>query len=130
MQPHAPQIENYLSSSFPVLMFFHWSGNSKTFNGKLTKYFRIGFNIQILRRKGLTIAKPSEYGMTTIIVHFKILTSSNLRLRNVLNFLNITFYAHEIAHAITIFAWIVGKINIDPISTHIIRREFLCWNRI
>ena len=54
-------------------MFFHWSGNSKTFNGKLTKYFRIGFNIQILRRKGLTIAKPSEYGMTTIIVHFKIL---------------------------------------------------------
>ena len=39
---------------------------------------------------------------------------------------NIPFYAH----AIIIFIRIVDKINIDPISTHIIRREILNWIRI
>ena len=39
---------------------------------------------------------------------------------------NIPFYAH----AIIIFIRIFDKINIDPISTHTIRREILHWIRI
>ena len=37
--------------------------------------------------------------------------------------LNIPFYAH----AIRILRLIVGKIKIDPISTHTIREEISCW---
>ena len=39
---------------------------------------------------------------------------------------NIAFHAY----AIIIFMRIVGKINMDPISMHIIRREILRWIRI
>ena len=102
--------------------FYFWFSYAKIFEIRLRKIFEIVFSqecvgeikfwLQIrIQRKISRRMICIDMGSMFISYQFS---------------LNIAFHAY----AIIIFMRIVGKINMDPISMHIIRREILRWIRI
>ena len=104
------------------LKFYFWFSDAKIFEIRPRKIFQpffslecvgeIKFWLQIrIQRKISRRMICVDMGYIVVSYHYS---------------LNIAFHAY----AILIFMRIVGKIIIDPISTHIIRREILRWIRI
>ena len=104
------------------LKFYFWFSDAKIFEIRPRKIFQpfltlecVGetkFRLQIrIQRKISRRMICVDMGYMVVYYHYS---------------LNIAFDAY----AILIFMRIIGKIIIDPISTHIIRREILRWIRI
>ena len=104
------------------LKFYFWFSDAKIFEIRPRKIFQPFFTLECvgeikfwleirIQRKISRRMICVDMGYMVVSYHFS---------------LNIAFHAY----AILIFMRIVGKIIIDPISTHTIRREILRWIRI
>ena len=102
--------------------FYFWFSDAKIFEIRPRKIFKTVFSLECvggikiwlqiqIQRKISHRMICIDMGSMFILYHFS---------------RNIAFHAY----AIIIFKGIVGKINMDPISMHIIRREILRWIRI
>ena len=102
--------------------FYFWFSDIKIFEIRLRKIFEPFFSLECVGgiKFWLQIRIQRKISRRMVCVHMGSMAVSY-------HFsLNIAFHAY----AILIFMRIVGKIIIDPISTHTIRREILRWIRI
>ena len=109
----------YISYDFK---FYFWFSDAKIFEIRPRKIFKPFFSLECVGgiKFWLQIRIQRKISRRMVCVHMgSMVVSYHFSL-------NIAFHAY----AILIFMRIVGKIIIDPISTHTIRREILRWIRI
>ena len=109
----------YISYDFK---FYFWFSDAKIFEIRPRKIFKPFFSLECVGgiKFWLQIRIQRKISRRMVCVYMgSMVVSYHISL-------NIAFHAY----AIIIFMRIVGKINMDPISMHIIRREILRWIRI